>query len=167
MADRAGDRNLKLSITVWRVPNIHPPESPDRVGQSQSRRCCRVAPANASAPFCSAALCTAAHSERQPHPVPRVRVAGAAEPAQAVPVSIIIRLAFGTSTPTSITVVAINSWISFALKACMTASFSAGFIRPCTSPTRKSGSATLSSSHVASAAWASSRSDSSINVQTQ
>ena len=52
-------------------------------------------------------------------------------------------------------------------KACITACFSCAFIRPCISATFSSGNATFSSSQVASAAWASSTSDSSISVQTQ
>ena len=60
--------------------------------------------------------------------------------------SIIIRLELGTSTPTSITVVATSRCISPCLKACITVCFSAGFIRPWTRPILSSGSASLSSS---------------------
>ena len=45
-------------------------------------------------------------------------------------------VALGTSMPTSMTVVLTNSWMSPALKRRITASFSAPFIFPCTSPTR-------------------------------
>jgi hypothetical protein len=53
--------------------------------------------------------------------------------------SITIRLALGTSTPTSITVVATSTSMSPAAKAAITACFSSAFSRPCTSPTRSSG----------------------------
>ena len=44
-------------------------------------------------------------------------------------------VASGTSTPTSITVVATSNWVSPALNAAMAASRSAAFILPCTRPT--------------------------------
>ena len=44
-------------------------------------------------------------------------------------------VASGTSTPTSITVVATRIWVSPALNAAMAASRSAAFILPCTRPT--------------------------------
>src|SRR6266513_2672755 len=55
--------------------------------------------------------------------------------------SIAIRVALGTSTPTSITVVATRSWILPSLKASIASSFLAEGMRPCTSPTRIPGSA--------------------------
>ena len=45
--------------------------------------------------------------------------------------SITIMFAFGTSTPTSITVVEISMLILFSLKSCITCSLSFGFIFPC------------------------------------
>ena len=50
-----------------------------------------------------------------------------------------MRLALGTSTPTSTTVVATSTWVSPLEKADMAASFSRGFIFPWSSPTRRSG----------------------------
>ena len=81
--------------------------------------------------------------------------------------SITIRLALGTSTPTSITVVATSRLSSPALKAAITAGFSAGFMRPCSRPRRSSGSAAPNCSKVVCAACASTSSLSSIRVQTQ
>ena len=46
-------------------------------------------------------------------------------------------VAFGTSTPTSITVVATSTSISPALKAAMIERRSAGLSRPCMQPTRE------------------------------
>ena len=60
--------------------------------------------------------------------------------------STIIVDALGTSTPTSITVVATSRSISPALNATIVASFSAAFRRPCTSPTRTPGSSACSDS---------------------
>ncbi|MNF09393.1 hypothetical protein D3C80_2100490 [compost metagenome] len=79
----------------------------------------------------------------------------------------IIRLALGTSTPTSITVVATSSCRRAALNSSITAAFSAGFMRPWIRPTRSSPSAAESSSNVVCAAWQVSSSDSSISVHTQ
>ncbi|MNE82205.1 hypothetical protein D3C81_1674450 [compost metagenome] len=79
----------------------------------------------------------------------------------------IIRLALGTSTPTSITVVATSSCRLPCLNSAITAAFSAGFMRPWIRPTRNSPRALLSSSKVVSAAWQVSSSDSSIRVHTQ
>ncbi len=81
--------------------------------------------------------------------------------------SITMSVAFGTSTPTSITVVAISSWVLPALKACIAWSFVRGAMRPCTSPTCTPGSAAASAEAVSSAACARSSSDSSISGQTQ
>ncbi len=52
----------------------------------------------------------------------------------------IMMLALGTSTPTSMTVVATSICVSPSLNARIAASFSAGFMRPWTRPTRNSGS---------------------------
>ncbi len=91
----------------------------------------------------------------------------------------IISEALGTSTPTSMTVVATSRSISPCLNARIAACFSAGFMRPWTRPTRSSGNCAESASKVACAALASSRlpappcadfslsSASSIKVQTQ
>ncbi|MCY1454244.1 hypothetical protein D9M71_712960 [compost metagenome] len=79
----------------------------------------------------------------------------------------IIRLALGTSTPTSITVVATSNCRRPSLNSSITAAFSAGFMRPWIKPTRSSPSAEDSSSKVVSAAWQVSSSDSSISVHTQ
>ncbi len=79
----------------------------------------------------------------------------------------IIRLALGTSTPTSMTVVATSSCSSPRLNCSITAAFSAGFMRPWISPTRSPTSAAERSSNVVSAAWQVSSSDSSISVHTQ
>jgi len=54
--------------------------------------------------------------------------------------SITMSVAFGTSTPTSITVVATSSWIRPALKASIAWSRAAAGMRPCTSPTRPGNS---------------------------
>ncbi len=81
--------------------------------------------------------------------------------------SMTIRVALGTSTPTSITVVATSSWILPALKASIAASLAALGMRPCTSPTRSPGSAALRVAAVSSAACARSSSDSSMSGQTQ
>jgi hypothetical protein len=81
--------------------------------------------------------------------------------------SMTIRLAFGTSTPTSITVVATSRSRRPALNACITVSLRAGGIRPCTSPIRSSGSASASAAAVSSAAWWRTSSDSSISGHTQ
>ena len=48
-----------------------------------------------------------------------------------------ITVAFGTSTPTSITVVETSTCTSFFWKAFMTLSFSSLFKRPCNNPTDK------------------------------
>ena len=61
----------------------------------------------------------------------------------------IIRLAFGTSTPTSITVVATSNWISPRLKRPITASFCSAFILPWTRPTEISGSCSVSTAWLA------------------
>ncbi len=45
-------------------------------------------------------------------------------------------VAFGTLTPTSMTVVATSTWIWLAEKARITASFSSGGMRPCRISTR-------------------------------
>ncbi|MNF84539.1 hypothetical protein D3C84_669080 [compost metagenome] len=79
----------------------------------------------------------------------------------------IIRLALGTSTPTSITVVATSNCRLPALNSAITAAFSAGFMRPWISPTFSSPRAAVRSSKVVSAAWQVSSSDSSISVHTQ
>ena len=50
----------------------------------------------------------------------------------------IMTVALGTSTPTSMTVVATSTCVSFARKRAMTSSFSAAFMRPCSSSTRQS-----------------------------
>ena len=49
----------------------------------------------------------------------------------------VITLAFGTSTPTSMTVVATRICVSLAANRVITSSFSAVFRRPCSRPTRK------------------------------
>ena len=51
--------------------------------------------------------------------------------------------AFGTSTPTSITVVATSTSISPRTNAAIVAAFSSGFMRPCIRPTRSAGSAAV------------------------
>ena len=81
--------------------------------------------------------------------------------------SMTIRLAFGTSTPTSITVVATSRSSSPCLNAVMTASLRPPGMRPCTSPMRTPGSAAASAAAVSSAAWWRNVSDSSISGQTQ
>ncbi|MNP85191.1 hypothetical protein D3C76_1848140 [compost metagenome] len=58
----------------------------------------------------------------------------------------IIRLALGTSTPTSMTVVATSNCRLPALNSAMISAFSAGFMRPWISPTRNSPKALPSSS---------------------
>src|SRR5438105_3912976 len=78
-----------------------------------------------------------------------------------------MRVAFGTSTPTSMTVVAMSSWIFPAWKASIALSFFAPGMRPCTRPTRTPGSASVRRAAVSSAACARSSSDSSISGQTQ
>ena len=55
----------------------------------------------------------------------------------------IIKLAFGTSTPTSITVVAINKSKLPAVNSAIICCFSAAFKRPCTRPTLSSGKAVV------------------------
>ena len=67
--------------------------------------------------------------------------------------SMIIRLAFGTSTPTSITVVATSTSVLPAANAAIARSLSRGFMRPCISPTDRVGSASRSIAAVDSAAW--------------
>ena len=79
----------------------------------------------------------------------------------------IIRLASGTSTPTSMTVVATSRSSRPALNAVITASLRAPGMRPCTSPMRTSGSAAASAAAVSSAAWCRTTSDSSISGHTQ
>ena len=81
--------------------------------------------------------------------------------------SITMSVAFGTSTPTSITVVATSSWIRPLLNASIAESRAAAGMRPCTSPTFTSGSASARRAAVSSAACARSSSDSSISGQTQ
>ena len=76
-------------------------------------------------------------------------------------------LALGTSTPTSITVVATSNCSSPATKAAMVAAFSAGFMRPCSRPTRSSGNAATRVSKVSVAVCSCSASDSSISGHTQ
>ncbi|MNV94183.1 hypothetical protein D3C71_1889580 [compost metagenome] len=79
----------------------------------------------------------------------------------------IINEALGTSTPTSITVVATMRSSSPSLKARITSCFSFAFMRPCTSPTRNGASCTDNSSNVVCAACAITSSESSIKVHTQ
>ena len=55
--------------------------------------------------------------------------------------SITMTVAFGTSTPTSMTVVETSTWISPREKAPIASSFSALFIRPWSRPTRTPGRA--------------------------
>ena len=81
--------------------------------------------------------------------------------------SITMSVALGTSTPTSITVVATRSWITFALKAAITCAFSTGFRRPWTRPTARSGKVALMVSKVSIAVFSCSASDSSMSGQTQ
>ena len=81
--------------------------------------------------------------------------------------SMIISEALGTSTPTSMTVVATSRCSSPRLKASIVACFSPGFIRPCTKPTRSSGRAAVNCSHVVWAACATTSSLSSMIVHTQ
>ena len=76
--------------------------------------------------------------------------------------------ALGTSTPTSITVVATSTSMSPDTKASIVAALSFGFIRPCSRPTLiGAGSAAVSSSCSATAVCSSSFSDSSISGHTQ
>ena len=58
--------------------------------------------------------------------------------------SMTIRLALGTSTPTSMTVVATSSCVRPALNSCIAFSLARGGMRPWTRPTRTSGSAAAS-----------------------
>ena len=81
--------------------------------------------------------------------------------------SMTIRLAAGTSTPTSMTVVATSRRISPLVNSFMTALFSAAFMRPCSRPTITPGSAALSSAWVAVAFCRSRCSLSSTSGQTQ
>ena len=55
--------------------------------------------------------------------------------------SITMMTALGTSTPTSTTVVETRSWVSPREKEAITCSFSAGFIRPWSTPTEAWGKA--------------------------
>ena len=64
--------------------------------------------------------------------------------------SMTITEAFGTFTPTSITVVATIIWVSPLTKRCISASFSAGFILPCTLLTWQSGNSAQISSYPSS-----------------
>ena len=87
----------------------------------------------------------------------------------------------GTSTPTSMTVVATSTGSAPALNCAITAALSAGFMRPCSRPTPMPGSASASAAWVSvtfcsvsgsarpacSAAAFSASSDSSISGQTQ
>ncbi len=66
--------------------------------------------------------------------------------------SMTMSVALGTSTPTSMTVVATKSWIPPSLKRRMVESFAAGGIRPWTRPTASSGNAAASAAAVSSAA---------------
>ena len=76
-------------------------------------------------------------------------------------------VAFGTSTPTSMTVVATSTSSAPARKAAIVASFSAGAIRPCSSPRRSPASSPASSrSYVSSADATSSFSLSSMSGHT-
>ena len=79
----------------------------------------------------------------------------------------IMIVAFGTSTPTSITVVATSTSSSRALKRAISSRRSAGFSRPCMQPTRKPcSSPARSRSASCSAARAVDVADSSISGQT-
>ena len=78
-----------------------------------------------------------------------------------------ITLALGTSTPTSMTVVATSTCICPPLNSDITAAFSAGAMRPWSRPTIFPGSASPSSAWVSVAFLRSSASDSSISGQTQ
>ena len=64
-----------------------------------------------------------------------------------------MRVALGTSTPTSMTVVATSSWISPSLKRRMVRSLAGAGMRPCTMATLSSGRAAASAAAVSSAAW--------------
>src|SRR5690554_98766 len=81
--------------------------------------------------------------------------------------SMIISDALGTSTPTSITVVATSKSSSPFLKRSITSAFSWAFRRPCTRPTLRSDKRSESSWAVTSAAWHCRASDSSTSVHTQ
>ena len=73
----------------------------------------------------------------------------------------------GTSTPTSMTVVATSSCIVPSVKSFITAAFSAAGIRPCSRPTIAPGSTALSSACVAVAFCRSTCSLSSTSGHTQ
>lgn len=81
--------------------------------------------------------------------------------------SMTISDAFGTSTPTSMTVVATSRSISPSRNARMTSAFSACGRRPWTSPMRRSGKAARIASWVSTAVCSSSASLSSTRGQTQ
>ncbi|KAG1390189.1 hypothetical protein G6F59_015287 [Rhizopus arrhizus] len=81
----------------------------------------------------------------EPRPTRPRRWCSCARPSRSA-FSITISEALGTSTPTSMTVVATSRSISPALNATIVASFSAAFRRPCTSPTRTPGSSACSDS---------------------
>jgi hypothetical protein len=81
--------------------------------------------------------------------------------------SITIREAFGTSTPTSITVVLTNTPIWPLVNSAITAFFSGAVNLECSSPTDTPGSAALSWAWVSVALLRSSASLSSISGQTQ
>ena len=67
--------------------------------------------------------------------------------------SMTIRVAFGTFTPTSMTVVDTSTPISFFTKASMMASFSVLFIFPCKKPTLTWGIASCSCAEKSTAAF--------------
>jgi len=76
--------------------------------------------------------------------------------------SISMTVAFGTSIPTSITVVATSTWTSPSRNARITLSRSSPPIRPCTRPTTSSGKTFFSRAAMVVAAFRSARSDVSI-----
>ena len=154
---------------VWRVPSSSP-------GPRISRSRCAIS--NPSVVLRSTSRRARAASVRGPSYIIRQALRFAPRPTRprnwwswARPrrsaFSTIISEALGTSTPTSMTVVATSTSNRAALNASIAASFSAGFIRPCTRPTRRSGRASASSAAVSSAARHASASDSSMAVQTQ
>jgi hypothetical protein len=94
------------------------------------------------------------HAGRRRSPGPPARAAGAAcdRPKRSA-CSITISDALGTSTPTSITVVLTSTPICPIVKSAITAFFSAGGMRECSSPTITPGSAVAQTLHGSAWHW--------------
>jgi hypothetical protein len=128
----------------------------------------RPSPCSRPCRSATAAVCTAARRRWPPRRGPtRPRSWCSCDRPKRSACSMTIRLALGTSTPTSITVVATSKGICPCVKSDITAAFSAAGMRPCSRPTSGPAGPRDSSAWVAVAFCRSRCSLSSTSGQTQ